>query len=62
MSDEDKEDFQIKPTDALIVAAKIENEYSSLEVYIYEEDKANLYVHHEIQLSAFPLALEWLPI
>ena len=23
MSDEDKEDFQIKPTDALIVAAKI---------------------------------------
>lgn len=29
---------------------------------MYEEDQSNLYVHHEIQLSAFPLALEWLPI
>jgi len=46
----------------LIVAAKIEDEFSSLEVYIYEGLKCNLYVHHEITLSAFPLCLEWLPI
>ncbi|CAD8104438.1 unnamed protein product [Paramecium sonneborni] len=62
LSDEEKEDYQIKSSDALVIAAKIENEFSSLEVYIYEEEKANLFVHHEIQLSAFPLAVEWLPI
>lgn len=48
MSDEEKEDFHIKPTDALLIAAKIEKEFSSLEVYVYEEDKNNLFVHHEI--------------
>ncbi|KAM3138279.1 hypothetical protein pb186bvf_009555 [Paramecium bursaria] len=62
MSDEEREDYQIKSSDALIIAAKIENQYSSLEIYVYEEDKSNLFVHHEIELSAFPLAVEWLKI
>ncbi|KRX07260.1 WD40-repeat-containing domain [Pseudocohnilembus persalinus] len=62
ISNEDKEDYQIQPTDSLMVAAKIEKEFSSLEVYVYEQDKSSLFVHHEIQLSAFPLALEWLPL
>lgn len=48
MSEEEKEDFHIKPTDALIVAAKIEKEFSSLEIYVYEEERNNLFVHHEI--------------
>lgn len=62
MSDEEKEDFHIKPTDSLIIAAKIEKEFSSLEIYVFEEDKNNLFVHHEIQLSAFPLCVEWLRV
>lgn len=62
VSDEEKEDYQIKPTDALIIAGKVEKEFSSLEIYIYEQEKSNLYVHHEITLSAFPLGIEWLPI
>ncbi len=28
---------------------------ASLEVYVYEQDKNNMYVHHEIMLSSFPL-------
>ena len=36
---EEKEDYTIKNTDALIVAAKIEGEFSTLEVYLYEENK-----------------------
>lgn len=52
----------IRTSDALIVAAKIEKEFSSLEVYVYEQEKNCLFVHHEITLSAFPLALEWLPL
>ena len=29
-------------------------------MYVYEQDKNNLFVHHEIMLSAFPLSIEWL--
>jgi len=33
-----------------------------LEIYIYEEELNNLYVHHDVMLSAFPLCMEWLPV
>ena len=39
-----------------------EKDYASLEVYVYEQDKNNLFVHHEIMLSAFPLDIEWLKV
>jgi len=59
---EDAEDDQILNTDSLIVTATAENDYSNLEIYVYEQEKNNLYVHHEIILSAYPLCLEWIPI
>ena len=59
-SEEEKEDFTIRKTDSLIVAATADNDHSNLEVYIYEHEKANLYVHHEIILGAYPLCMEWL--
>jgi periodic tryptophan protein 1 len=31
-----------------------------LEVYVYDHDNGDLYVHHEIILSAYPICLEWL--
>lgn len=43
------------------MAATAENDHSNLEVYIYEHEKANLYVHHEIILGSYPLCIEWLP-
>jgi len=61
-SEEEKENYHILKTDCVIAATKIEKDFSSLEVYVYEENKANLYVHHEITLSAFPLCIEWLNI
>jgi len=60
-SEEEKEDYTIRRTDSLIVAATAQNDHSNLEVYIYEHNNANLYVHHEIILSSYPLCLEWLP-
>jgi periodic tryptophan protein 1 len=39
-----------------------EDEFSQLEVYVYEEKTGNLYVHHDIMLSAFPICLEWLAV
>ena len=59
-SSDDEENYQIKASDCILLAAKIEEESSSLEVYVYEEEKYNLYVHHEIMLNSFPVALEWL--
>lgn len=59
-SDEDeREDLQILPTDNIILAAKTEDDVSHLEVYIYEEESSNLYVHHDFLLPSFPLCLEW---
>ncbi len=61
-SEEEKEDFTIRKTDSIIVTATAESDHSNLEVYIYEHEKGNLYVHHEIILAAYPLCLEWLPV
>jgi len=61
-SEEEKEDYTIKKSDCVVVAAKIDKGYSSLEVCIFEEHRNNLYQHHEIALTAFPLCMEWLPI
>lgn len=60
-SEEEKEDYTIRKTDSLLVAATAESDHSNLEVYIYEHEKGNLYVHHEVILGAYPLCLEWIP-
>jgi periodic tryptophan protein 1 len=58
--DLDKEDIEIRPTDAVILVANTEEEFSNLEVQVYDEENGALYVHHEINLPAFPLALAWM--
>jgi periodic tryptophan protein 1 len=60
-SEDEKEDYTIRKTDSLIVAATAENDHSNLEVYIYDHKTSDLYVHHEIILASYPLCLEWLP-
>merc|ERR1740131_667133 len=57
---EDLEDFQIRGTDNLIVCGHVEGDSSSLEIYVYNDVEDALYVHHDILLPSFPLALEWL--
>ena len=31
-------------------------------MYIYEEKNSNMYVHHDVMLSAFPICIEWLAV
>uniref|UniRef100_A0A803N207 Transducin/WD40 repeat-like superfamily protein n=1 Tax=Chenopodium quinoa TaxID=63459 RepID=A0A803N207_CHEQI len=59
---EEEEDMIIRAEDSIIVCARNEEEISQLEVYILEdtEDGPNLYVHHDIIISAFPLCTAWL--
>lgn len=60
--EDDREDLQILPTDNLLLAARIEDEVAHLEVYVYEDEADNLYVHHDIMLPAIPLSVEWLDL
>ncbi|PMD24782.1 WD40 repeat-like protein [Hyaloscypha hepaticicola] len=60
--DEDREELQILATDNLLLAAKLEDEVAHLEVYVYEDEADNLYVHHDIMLPAIPLCVEWLDL
>ncbi|KAJ3111933.1 hypothetical protein HDU96_005138 [Phlyctochytrium bullatum] len=57
---EELEEMMIASSDNLILAAKTEDEVSHIEVYLYEEDEHNLFVHHDIMLPSFPLCIEWL--
>ncbi|ETW07984.1 hypothetical protein H310_02370 [Aphanomyces invadans] len=62
LDDADKADMEIRPTDSVVLVCNTEEDFSNLEVHVYEEDSGNLYVHHEINLPAFPLALAWMDI
>ncbi|KAF7851186.1 hypothetical protein BT93_L4370 [Corymbia citriodora subsp. variegata] len=60
---EEIEDLSIKPMDSLIVCARTDDEVNLLEVYLLEpsdNDESNMYVHHEVVISEFPLCTAWL--
>lgn len=58
-NDEENDDLEAKPFDSFIAVANTEDEFSSLEIHCYNEQEGSLYVHHDIQLPSFPLALAW---
>jgi periodic tryptophan protein 1 len=62
---EDEEAWDLRPSDFVLAAARTEDDVSTLEVWVYEAGargggEANLYVHHDLLLGAFPLALAWM--
>jgi periodic tryptophan protein 1 len=57
---DEKDELEIRPDDLLLVCGRTEDDLSHLEVYVYEENEDNLYVHHDVMLPAFPICTEWL--
>ena len=57
---EKDEDYTIKKDDSILIAGKIEQNFSSVEVYIYDHSSYSLWIHHDFMISAFPTALDWL--
>ena len=67
--DDNPDDFGILKNDLVILAARAEEDASHLEIWVYQEaitneetqeTEANLYVHHDLMLPAFPLCLAWM--
>ena len=72
--EDDLDDWQLRPGhDLLLLAARNEDDVSHLEVWVCEppgttmreggegiNNEANVYVHHDVLLAAFPLCLAWL--
>ncbi len=56
----DAEDVEIRPTDNLVLVGHVEGDASILEVYVYNDVEGAFYVHHDLLLPSFPLALEWI--
>lgn len=59
-ADSEAEDDLIKPTDNLLLVGHVDDDASSLEVYVYNESENSFYVHHDFLLPSFPLCIEWL--
>ncbi|KAK4337123.1 hypothetical protein RND71_043882 [Anisodus tanguticus] len=52
----ENEDFNLKPNDNLLLVGHVQEDASSLEVYVYNEE--DNFVHHDVYLPAFPMCIE----
>eukprot|EP00672_Neobodo_designis_P007570 CAMPEP_0174855634 /NCGR_PEP_ID=MMETSP1114-20130205/33798_1 /TAXON_ID=312471 /ORGANISM="Neobodo designis, Strain CCAP 1951/1" /LENGTH=411 /DNA_ID=CAMNT_0016090381 /DNA_START=41 /DNA_END=1276 /DNA_ORIENTATION=+ len=57
--EEEVDDMTFKDTD-LVFAASRASDDPHFELYVYDDPKDNLFLHHDAHLSAFPLCSTWL--
>jgi hypothetical protein len=57
----DVEQEEITPDDLVVLCGRTENKDDSrMEVYVYDNENASLYVHHDFILQSFPLSVAWM--
>ena len=61
-AESDNEDVNVKANDAILLIGRSDEERNRLEVFIYEEESCNLFVHHDFELPAFPLCFAWIGV
>ncbi|KAK8791164.1 hypothetical protein WA158_005795 [Blastocystis sp. Blastoise] len=54
------EDYGLLDKDCVMLAAKSDEDQSTLEVHVYDEESGNFFLHHDFILPAFPLSMAWL--
>ena len=54
------DDVTIRDSDLVFAAARAADDESALELYVYDEPKDNIYLHHDAPLCSFPLCSSWL--
>jgi periodic tryptophan protein 1 len=60
LEEEDLADMEARPSDNFLVVANTADDFSGLEVYVYNEEDGSLYVHHDVTLPSFPVCLAWM--
>lgn len=60
IDDSDSEDEVINPDDNLILVGHVDDDFNSMNVYVYNENDGDMYVHHDVILKSAPLCIEWL--
>lgn len=58
-TDSDKLDEILKPDDNLVLVGNVKKNECSLEVYVYNGNDQDFYIHHDVILKHPPLCLEW---
>lgn len=59
-SDSDSEEScAIRQDDNVFIATSCEEDNCVLELYVFDEDEASMYVNHDIMLGAYPLCVDW---
>ena len=60
--DSDVEEAAILDDDLFVLAATtdVDDEFSHLDVHVYEERDSNIFCHHDYMLAGVPLALAWM--
>lgn len=61
-NDSDKLDEILKPDDNLVIVGNVKKSECLLEVYVYNGNDQDFYIHHDIMLKNPPLCLEWFGI
>jgi periodic tryptophan protein 1 len=58
--EEEIDDTTFKSTDLPFVVSRADPQEPKMELYVYDEPEDNLYVHHDMTVTAFPLSCAWL--